>query len=96
MHVQFQSGVLASGVLEAGSTGTVKIRNPWGSTQAAVVDAQGQTVVAATSGSTLSLDAQVGQAYLIKKASDGNPTTVNVTGTAASAVKKLGSRSIGI
>ena len=96
VHVQFQSGALAFGVLEAGTTGTVKIKNPWGTTQAAVVDSQGETVVAATSDSTLSLDAQAGQSYLIKKASDANPSAVHVTGTAPTAPKKLGSRSIGL
>ena len=53
VHVQFQNGALAFGVLEAGSTGTVRVRNPWGTTQATVVDSQGQTVVAATAETTL-------------------------------------------
>jgi hypothetical protein len=50
----------------------------------------------ATSGTTLSLSAQAGQAYLIKKASDATPSPVQVTGTAANAPRKLGSRTIGI
>jgi hypothetical protein len=96
VHVQFVSGALAFGVLEAGSTGAVKIRNPWGTTQAAVIDAGGQTVVAATADATLTFNAQQGQSYLIKKASDAMPSAVRVTGTAATAVKKMGSRTIGL
>lgn len=29
VHVQFQSGALAFALLEAGTTGTVNVRNPW-------------------------------------------------------------------
>ena len=96
VHVQFQNGALAFGVLEAGSTGAVKVRNAWGTTQATVIDAQGQTVVAATADTTLTINAQQGQSYLIKKASDATPNVVRVTGTAATAVKRLGSRTIGV
>jgi hypothetical protein len=46
--------------------------------------------------STLSIAAQAGHFYLIKKTADATPSTVKVTGTAATAVKKLGSRTIGI
>jgi len=96
VHVQFVSGALVFGVLEAGSTGTVAVRNPWGTTQAMAVDSEGQTVVAATGDATLSISAQAGKAYLIKKAADATPSPVQVTGTAATAPKKLGSRTIGI
>jgi hypothetical protein len=47
-------------------------------------------------GATLSLAAQAGHSHLIKKASDVTPATVKVIGTAATAVKKLGSRTIGL
>jgi hypothetical protein len=96
VHVQFVSGALAFGVLEAGSTGAVKVRNPWGTTPAMVIDSGGQTVVAATAATTLTFNAQQGQSYLIKKASDATPSAVRVTGTAATAVKKMGSRTIGL
>jgi hypothetical protein len=96
VHVQFQNGALVFGVLEAGSTGAVKVRNPWGTTQTTIVDSQGQTVVAATADTTLSINAQQGQSYLLKKASDATPSAVRVTGTAAAAPKRLGSRTIGL
>jgi hypothetical protein len=95
VHVQFQSGALAFGVLEAGSTGTVTIHNPWSGTQAMVVDNTGQTVVASTTGD-LSVSAQQGRSYVIKKSADATPTLVQVTGIAATAVKKVGSRTIGV
>jgi hypothetical protein len=97
VDVQYANGAVAFAVLEAGSTGTVSVRNPWGTTQVSIIDsATNQTVGSATTSATLSISAQAGHAYLIKKASDATPATVTVTGSAATAVKKLGSRSIGI
>ena len=74
----------------------VKVRNAWGTTQATVIDVQGQTVVPATADTTLTINAQQGQSYLIKKAGDATPNVVRVTGIAATAVKRLGSRTIGV
>jgi hypothetical protein len=97
VDVQVANGAVAFAVLEAGSTGTVRVRNPWGTTQVSVIDsATNQAVGSATASATLSIGAQAGHAYLIKKSSDVTPATVTVTGAAATAVKKLGSRSIGI
>jgi len=44
----------------------------------------------------LSISAQAGKAYLIKKAADATPSPVQVTGTAATIPRKLGSRTIGL
>jgi len=79
---QFQDGALAFAVLQAGSAGTVMVRNPWGTTPAAIVDSQTQQTVS-TSGTPLSFSAQVGHA---------NPAAVNMTGTAPTAPKRLASR----
>jgi hypothetical protein len=97
VDVQFASGAVAFAVLEAGSTGTVKVRNPWGTTQVSIIDsATNQTVGSATTAATLSISAQAGHAYLIKKTADATPNAVKVTGSAATAVKTLGSRTIGL
>jgi hypothetical protein len=96
VHVQFQNGATAFAVLEAGTTGTVNVRNPWSGTQATVVDNAGQQVVAPTSGDTLAISAQQGRSYLIKRSSDGTPAALRVTGAAAATAKKLGSRTLGV
>jgi hypothetical protein len=97
VDVQIVNGAVAFAVLEAGATGTVKVRNPWGTTQVSVVDsATNQPVGAPSAAATLSVSAQAGHAYLIKKSSDPTPSTVAVTGTAATAIKTLGSRTIGL
>jgi len=44
----------------------------------------------------MSFSAQAGHFYLLRKTSDANPSAVQVTGTAATAVKMLGSRTIGV
>jgi hypothetical protein len=97
VDVQYANGAVTFAVLESGSTGAVSVRNPWGTTQVSVIDsATNQAVGSASSSATLSISAQAGHAYLIKKTTDATPASVKVTGTAATAVKTLGSRSIGI
>ncbi len=95
VHVHFQNGQLVFGVLEAGSNGTVDIRNPWPA-EAVVVDDSGQEVVAPTSGNTLTVNVVAGHAYLIKRSSDPIPSLVEVTGTPATTVKTHGSRVLGV
>jgi hypothetical protein len=95
-HVQFQNGAVAYAVVEAGLTGTINVRNPWSGTQATVIDNTGAQVVAPAAGATLAISAQRGRSYLIKRSSDATPSPMQVTGTAATAVKRLNSRTIGV
>jgi hypothetical protein len=95
IHVHFENGELAFGVLEAGSSGVVSIRNPWES-EAVVVDASGQEVAAPTSAHTLTINAVAGQSYLIKRSGDSNPSLVRVAGTPAATVKTHGERLLGV
>jgi hypothetical protein len=96
VRVQFANGALAFGVLEAGSSGMFKLKNPWTGTQVTVLDDSGVQVVAPTNAATLNVNAQAGRAYLLKRAADPTPTAIQVTGTAATAVKSMGTRRIGI
>jgi hypothetical protein len=96
VDVQFANGALAFGVLEAGSSGMFKMKNPWTGTQVTVLDDSGAQVVAPTNATTLSVSAQTGHAYLLKRTTDATPSPIQVTGTAATAVKSMGSRRIGI
>jgi len=96
VHVQFQGGAVAFAVVEAGTTGTINVRNPWNGTQATVLDRGGQQVVAPTTGATLAINAQQGGAYLITRAADATPAPTQVTGTAPTTARSLGTRTIGI
>jgi hypothetical protein len=96
VHVHFQSGALAFAVLDAGSTGTVDVRNPWSGQATAVIDAAGQQIVAPTTAAMLAISAQQGRSYLIKRSSDPAPAAVQVNGTAAATIKTFNSRTIGV
>jgi hypothetical protein len=96
VHVHLQNGALAFAVLEAGTTGTMSVRNPWSNTQVTVIDSNGQQVVAPTSSTTLMVNVKQGLAYLIMRSSDPTPTPIHVTGTPATAIKTYDTRTIGI
>jgi hypothetical protein len=96
LHVHFQNGALAFAVLEAGTTGTVNVRNPWSGQEATVIGSGQEVVVAPTTSAMLAINTQQGNFYLVKRNADPAPTPIRVTGTAASAVKTLGSRTVGV
>ena len=96
VHVRFQSGAIAFAVLEVGTTGTLPVRNPWTAAQAAVIDDAGQQVVAPTTDMTLSVPVQQGHSYLIMPGAGPAPMPVRVTGSAATTVKTLNARTIGV
>ncbi|WP_245594539.1 carbohydrate-binding protein [Actinospica robiniae] len=93
VDVQVESGTLATAAIQAGTTGTLSVRNPWSGSQAEVVNGStGAVVVAATTAATLSVPVTAGSTYLVEQ--PGNLTTslgfVQVTGTQATTYKKLG------
>jgi hypothetical protein len=99
VHVQIQGGHLVTVVLEAGSSGDVTMRNPWGNEDVEVVDGNsGALVVAATSGAQLSIPAQSGGAYVVEPVSMPNASLAHarVTGAAAAVPRSLGPVTIGL
>ena len=99
VDVQVEGGTLATAAIQAGSTTTLTVRNPWPGRQAEVVDgSSGATVLAATTAATLSVPVSAGSTYLLEQ--PGAPTTslpfAQVTGTAARSYRQLGSVSIGL
>jgi hypothetical protein len=61
-----------------------------------VIDAAGARLVAPTPAATFAVSAEQGRAYLIKRGGDATPNSIQVTGTAATAVKRLDTRTIGV
>jgi hypothetical protein len=63
-------------------------------------DRQPRTATGGTAGGTgassLSIDVEEGHAYLIKRDADPVPAPVVVNGTAATAARRLGSRTLGV
>jgi hypothetical protein len=95
VDVQVQGGVITTAAIQAGTTETMTVRNPWSGQQAEVVNGStGAVVVAATTSATLSVPVTAGSSYLIEQPS--SPTTsltfAQVTGTQATAAKHLGGK----
>jgi Carbohydrate binding module (family 6) len=95
VDVQIEGGVIATAAIQAGTTETMTVRNPWSGQQAEVVNGStGAVVVAATTSATLSVPVPAGSSYLIEQPS--SPTTSlafsQVTGTQATAAKHLGGK----
>jgi hypothetical protein len=99
VHVQIEGGRLVTVVLEAGSTGDITVRNPWGTQSVEVVDgSSGATVIAATPAAQLTIPAQSGSAYVVEPVSSpiASLRHVQVTTIAATAPRSMGPVTIGV
>jgi Carbohydrate binding module (family 6) len=99
VDVQVEGGVVVTAAIQAGTTQTMTVRNPWPGSQAEVVNGStGAVIVAATSAATFSVPVTAGSSYLIEQPS--SPTTslpfAQVTGVQATAFKQLGNVQIGL
>jgi hypothetical protein len=99
VDVQVEGGTLATAAIQADTTETMTVRNPWPGQQAEVVNGStGATVVSPTSNATLSVPVTAGQSYLVEQ--PASPTTslpfAQVTGTTATTAKHLGNVQIGL
>ena len=99
VDVQVESGTIATAAIQAGTTQTMTVRNPWPGQQAQVVNGStGAIVVTPTSSTTFGVPVTAGQTYLIEQPSA--PTTslpfAQVTGTRATTAKHLGKQQIGL
>jgi hypothetical protein len=95
VDVQVENGTLATAAIQAGSTGTITVRNPWSGSQAEVVNGStGAVVVAATTASTFSVPVTSGDSYLVEQPSSltTSMTFAQVTGTQATTYKTLGGK----
>ncbi|HEX4722524.1 MAG TPA: hypothetical protein VH333_08420 [Pseudonocardiaceae bacterium] len=99
VDVQVEGGVIATAAIQAGSTSTMTVRNPWPGQQAEVVNGSTNAVVVApTSSATFGVPVTAGSSYLVEQVS--SPTTslafAQVTGTRATTAKHLGRVQIGL
>jgi len=96
VDVQTRDGVVRTLVVEAGTTGAMKVRNPW---PGAAVDVLArEKVVKSATGAVVEFPAVAGVSYLIER--HGEPVEglrfAAVSGVAASAAKRLGPVEIGL
>ncbi len=99
VDVQVEGGTIATAAIQAGSTGTITVRNPWPGAQAEVVNGStGAVVVSPTSAAAFGVPMTAGSSYLVEQPSA--PTTslpfAQVTGTKATSAKHLGKQQIGL
>ena len=95
VDVQIEGGVITTAAIQAGTTSTMTVRNPWSGQQAEVVNGStGAVVVAATTSATLSVPVTAGSSYLIEQPSSLTTSLpfAQVTGTQATAAKHLGGK----
>lgn len=94
---QITQGQVKVAFVEAGSTGTLSVRNPWAGSPARVIEGNtGAVVLPATSSSPLSFAAQTGRWYAVVPGSSGSIPVVAVTGSPATAPKTFGSSQLGL
>ena len=99
VDVQVENGTIATAAIQAGTTETMTVRNPWPGQQAEVVNgSSGAVVVGATTASTFSVPVTAGSSYLVEQPSSLTTSLpfAQVTGSQATTAKHLGSVSIGL
>jgi hypothetical protein len=99
VDVQVEGGTIATAAIQAGSTTTMTVRNPWPGQQAEVVNGStGAVVVGATTAANFSLPVTAGASYLVEQPSSLTTSLpfAQVTGSEATVAKHLGSVSIGL
>jgi Carbohydrate binding module (family 6)/F5/8 type C domain/Abnormal spindle-like microcephaly-assoc'd, ASPM-SPD-2-Hydin len=99
VDVQVEGGVITTAAIQAGTTQTMTVRNPWAGQQAEVVNGStGAVVVSPTTSTTLSVPVTAGSSYLIEQPSSLTTSLpfAQVTGTQATAAKHLGNVQIGL
>ena len=96
--VQVRAGVPATVGIRAGSSGDVRIRNPWSGQQVRVVTSTGTVVVPPTTAAELTAPVTSGTTYLLERTA--KPTSSlpfeAVSGTRATTAKAYGTRTIGL
>jgi alpha-L-fucosidase 2 len=99
VDVQMRDGAVTTVVIEAGTDGPLKVRNPWPGKLVNVISGRdGMKVVSGGSGSLIEFEATGGTSYLVESGGESGTKEhfAPVSGTPASSAKKLGPVQIGL
>jgi len=99
VDVQTRNGAVTNLVIEAGTKGVLRIRNPWPGVPVDVISSQtGKRVVTAAVGPVIEFASSMGANYEVEKqgSAAGEQRFPSVSGTQAKAAKKLGRVQIGL
>ncbi|WP_251484789.1 Ig-like domain-containing protein [Actinacidiphila cocklensis] len=99
VDVQVQGGRLVTAAIEAGTSGTLRVKNPWPGQRTEVVDGRnGHVVVQGSTAGLLNVPVKAGESYLVQQVAA--PTTAlpfaKVTGSAPTAARHLGGVQLGL
>jgi lysophospholipase L1-like esterase len=99
VDVQVKDGHVTTAVIEAGTTGPLRIRNPWPGEDVDVVSGAAMSkVVSRTTDSVIAFDAVAGTSYLLERSAMHieSESFMPVTGTLAATAKRLRRVQIGL
>jgi hypothetical protein len=97
VDVQTRSGAITRVVIEAGSTRTFKIRNPWPGKPIDVIEAQSTRKIAASNvGPVIEFQGTAGKTYLVESPGTTSLNSAVILGAPATVAKKLGPVQIGL
>jgi alpha-L-fucosidase 2 len=95
VDVQVQAGVPTTVAIEAGSTTTLHIRNPWPGQAVEAIEGESKVVMKPTSTAIFDLPVHAGETYLLKRTTTEKLPFALLTGRPATQAKKLGPVQIG-
>jgi hypothetical protein len=99
VDVQVRKGRVTTAVIEAGTTGPIRVRNPWPGVAADVVSGPAMSkVVSGTTGAVIAFHAVAGKSYLLERSGTHikDESFAPVTGTPAVTAKRIGKVQIGL
>jgi hypothetical protein len=95
---EVRDGVASFVGIQAGSRETLRVRNPWPGQQVRVIDSSGRTVVAPTSADVVAVPVLPEHSYVVERVAVplSSFAFAPLTGQPASAVKRVGTRMLGV
>jgi hypothetical protein len=98
ISTEVRDGVVGFVGIQAGSREALRIRNPWPGQQVRVIDSSGRTVVTPTSGVVVTVPVLPEHSYVVERVAVplSSYAFAPLTGEPASAVKRVGTRMLGV
>ena len=98
ISTEVRDGVVSLVGIQAGSRETLHVRNPWPGQQVRVIDSSGRTIVASTSADVVTVPVLPEHSYVVERVAVplSSFAFAPLTGEPASAVKRVGTRMLGV
>jgi hypothetical protein len=98
ISTEVRDGVVSLAGIQAGSRETLHVRNPWPGQQVRVIDSSGRTIVASTSADVVTVPVLPEHSYVVERVAVplSSFAFAPLTGEPASAVKRVGTRMLGV